>query len=101
MNQMTFFLWALFFLMIWGGALWATGRTLPSRRALPVLTGVFLGLYLCCLGFAWLLYDYFGREPLILYGFLVLWAIGAGAHLARLFWRARGQINRRAAGPGP
>lgn len=98
MRQMTFLLWAIFFLMIWVGALCATGRNLPSRRALPALTGAFLGLYLCALGFAWLLYDYFGQDPLVLYGFLVLWAVGAGAHLARLFWRARGQVNRWAAG---
>lgn len=97
-NQSTFFLWALFFLMIWGAALRSTGRALPSRRNLPILTAVFLGLYLCGLGFAWLLYEYFGQEPLVLYGFLILWAIGAGVHLARLFWRAKGQINRQAAG---
>lgn len=95
---MTFLLWAVFYLIIWGAALWTTGRSLPSRRTLPALTVAFLGLYFCGLGFAWLLYDYFGQDPLALYGLLILCAAGAGAHLVRLFWRARAQINRRAAG---
>lgn len=98
LNQMTFPLWAAFYLMIWFAVLGAAKRALPSRRALPALAGAFLGLYLCALGFAWLLYDYFGQDPLALYGFLILWAAGAAAYLARLFWRAGPQLNRPAAG---
>lgn len=95
LNPNLLFLWGILFLGGYLAFFAALQQDLPQRRMLPALGLAVLFVYLCAIAFTGLLYQYFGSDPIILYGVLVFYAAGLALYLGRLFWRDRNRMRRQ------